>query len=88
MLRNRSSFDGSTFFTYCELSCTFFFDLLLYRSHNFYRLAWMPSDLLDFFLLRSRVRIEVQLTENDSTRLYKNGDISVVITRSQLKFGR
>ena len=38
--------------------------------------------------LRSRERIEVRPTENDSTRLYKNGDISVVITCSQLKFGR
>ena len=38
--------------------------------------------------LRSRVRIEVRPTENDSTQLYKNGDISVVITRSYLKFGR
>ena len=34
------------------------------------------------FNLRSRVRIEVRPTENDSTRLYKNGDISVVITCS------
>ena len=34
------------------------------------------SDFL--FILRSRVRIEVRPTENDSTRLYKNGDISVV----------
>ena len=33
-------------------------------------------------ILRSRVRIEVRPTENDSTRLYKNGDISVVITCS------
>ena len=32
--------------------------------------------------LRSWVRIEVRPTENDSTRLYKNGDISVVITCS------
>ena len=32
--------------------------------------------------LRSRLRIEVRPTENDSTRLYKNGDISVVITCS------
>ena len=32
--------------------------------------------------LRSRVRIEVRPTENDSTQLYKNGDISVVITCS------
>ena len=32
--------------------------------------------------LRSRVRIEVRPTENDSTRLYKNGGISVVITCS------
>ena len=32
--------------------------------------------------LRSRVRIEVPPTENDSTRLYKNSDISVVITCS------
>ena len=31
---------------------------------------------------RSRLRIEVRLTENDLTRLYKNGDISVVITCS------
>ena len=38
--------------------------------------------------LRSRVRTEVRPTENVSTRLYKNGDISVVITCSQLKFGR
>ena len=30
--------------------------------------------------LRSRMRIEVRPTENDLTRLYKNGDISVVIT--------
>ena len=28
------------------------------------------------------MRIEVRPTENDSTRLYKNGDISVVITCS------
>ena len=33
-------------------------------------------------LLRSRVRIDVRPMENDSTRLYKNGDISVVITCS------
>ena len=32
--------------------------------------------------LRSRVRIEVRPAKNDSTRLYKNGDISVVITCS------
>ena len=35
-----------------------------------------------FIALRSRVRIEVRPTENDSTRLYKNGGISVVITCS------
>ena len=29
--------------------------------------------------LRSRVRIELRPTENDSTWLYKNGDISVVV---------
>ena len=34
------------------------------------------------FMLRSRLRIEVRPTENDLTRLYKNGDISVVITCS------
>ena len=35
---------------------------------------------LDFFTFsKSRVRIEVRPTENDSTRLYKIGDISVVI---------
>ena len=33
-------------------------------------------------ILRSRVRIEVRPIENDSTRLHKNGDISVVITSS------
>ena len=33
-------------------------------------------------LLRLRVRIEVRPIENDLTRLYKNGDISVVITCS------
>ena len=38
--------------------------------------------------LRSRVWIVVRPTENDSTRLYKNGDISVVISCSQLRFGR
>ena len=38
--------------------------------------------------LRSRVRTEVRPMENDSTRLYKNGDISVVIKCSLLKFGR
>ena len=32
--------------------------------------------------LRSRLRIEVRPTENDLTQLYKNGDISVVITCS------
>ena len=32
--------------------------------------------------LKSRVRIEVRPMENDSTQLYKNGDISVVITCS------
>ena len=32
--------------------------------------------------LRSRVWIVVRPTENDSTRLYKNGDISVVISCS------
>ena len=32
--------------------------------------------------LRSRVWIDVQGTENDSTRLYKNGDISAVIEYS------
>ena len=31
-------------------------------------------------MLRSRLRIEVRPTENDLTRLYKNGDISIVIT--------
>ena len=37
-------------------------------------------DLKDHFSasLRSRLRIEVRPTENDLTRLYKNGDISVV----------
>ena len=30
-------------------------------------------------VLRSRLRIEARPTENDLTRLYKNGDISVVI---------
>ena len=41
-------------------------------------------DLKDNFTasLTSRVRIEVRPTESDSTRLYKNGDISVVITCS------
>ena len=34
--------------------------------------------------LRSRVWTDVRATENDSTRLYKNGDISVVISYSQL----
>ena len=34
------------------------------------------------YYLRSRLRIEVRPTENDLTRLYKNGDISVVITCS------
>ena len=40
--------------------------------------------------LRSRLRIEVRPTENDLTRLYKNGDISVVITCTVclLDFGR
>ena len=33
-----------------------------------------------YWSLRSRLRIEVQPTENDLTWLYKNGDISVVIT--------
>ena len=32
--------------------------------------------------LRLRERIEVRPTENSSTRLYKNGNISVVITCS------
>ena len=32
--------------------------------------------------LRSRVWIVMRLTENDSTRLYSNGDISVVIRYS------
>ena len=32
--------------------------------------------------LRSHVWIVVRPTENDSTRLYKNGDISVVISCS------
>ena len=39
----------------------------------------------DFHLLnhlRSRVWIVMRPTENDSTKLYKNGDISVVITYS------
>ena len=40
------------------------------------------------YLLKSRLRIEVRPTENDLTRLYKNGDILVVITCSWLKFGR
>ena len=31
------------------------------------------------YILRSRVRIEVRPMENDSTQLYINGDISVVI---------
>ena len=35
-----------------------------------------------YLQLRSRLRIEVQPTENDLTRLYKNGEISVVITYS------
>ena len=49
----------------------------------------MPFLLLGLFswkssneLLRSRVRIEVRPTENDLTRLYINGDISVGITCS------
>ena len=33
-------------------------------------------------VLRSRLKIEVRPTENDLTQLYKNGDISVVITCS------
>ena len=33
-------------------------------------------------LLKSRLRIEVRPTENDLTQLYKNGEISVVITCS------
>ena len=37
--------------------------------------------------LRSRVWIAVRPTENDSTRLYKNGDTSVVISCSKLKSG-
>ena len=32
--------------------------------------------------VKVRVRIEVRPTKNDLTRLYKNGDISVVITCS------
>ena len=32
--------------------------------------------------IKVRLRIEVRPTENDLTRLYKNGDISVVITCS------
>ena len=34
-----------------------------------------------FILLRLQVSIEVRPTENDSTQLYKNGDISVVTLR-------
>ena len=41
-----------------------------------------PEKLYVEFSLRSLVRIEVRPTENDSTRLYKNGDILVVITCS------
>ena len=33
--------------------------------------------------LRSRVWIVVRPTENDSTRLYKNGDISVVAAKAE-----
>ena len=50
-------------------------------------LTWAVNWFADRFL-RSWVRIEVRPTENDSTRLYKNGDISVVITCSLLNFGR
>ena len=39
-------------------------------------------------LLRSRVWIAMQPTENDSTWLHKNGNITVVISYSYLKFGR
>ena len=38
--------------------------------------------------LRSRVWIVVRPTENDSTRLYKNDDISIVMSCSKLRFGR
>ena len=47
---------------------------------------WEVSTILRIYCalgkLRSRLRIEVRPTENDLTRFYKNGDISVVITCS------
>ena len=64
--------------------------------HNSFQTQWFVNYLFGFSIivqknrmiqvesrvlaLRSRLRIEVRPTENDLTRLYKNGDISIVVT--------
>ena len=53
---------------------------LLLKSYFVILIIKSPSKVL--VSLRSLVRTEVRPTENDSTQLYKNDDISVVITCS------
>ena len=52
------------------------------KSNSLYRYMTKFKCGCTALVLRSRVRTEVRPTKNDSTRLYKNGDISVVITCS------
>ena len=52
------------------------------KSNSLYRYMTKFKFGCTALVLRSRVRTEVRPTKNDSTRLYKSGDISVVITCS------
>ena len=51
-------------------------------AHRLKKLKILGGIADEMMQLRSRLRTEVRPTENDLTRLYKNGDISVVITCS------
>ena len=53
-----------------------YFSFKLWSEAELYIVFYSPA------VLRSRLRIEMRPTENDLTRLYKNGDISVLITCS------
>ena len=59
-----------------------FSQLLIELFTNAPRTCMHKPSVLDFHFicLRSRLRIEVRPTGNDLARLYKNGDISVIIT--------
>ena len=64
------------------------FVLLKKNTVCFEELFFFSFNLIVLWHLRSRVWIAVQPTKNDSTRLYKNGDISVVISCSSNLIGR